>query len=309
MSLQEFITEQNTADYLRADATFDLSTIKPHIKDAAEQFLYPPLSQEFCEVIFNGTVINETVVTLTREALINFAGYIYLDIAPANLGASGPWENTTAEQKPIRLEVLSNAQNSRLEAGHRKIDLLLAYLEANKVEADFALWKDSQSYTVQNEFLISTTEEFDKYCRIKNSRGIFLALKPAMFQAMSMHIQPLIDMQEIANDLTGTIKAQYNVHLKNAFANYTYAIGIWDLTTAFGFEQILSFNNQTASRQKGFEKLAVQMIEAIETRKTAIASNSLDIARGILIANLPSTPDLEASFPYINDPKKGVFYL
>lgn len=302
MTLETFITEDDVKRYLRSDNTFNLEVLLPHMKDAAEKYLYPYISQAFFQEIVTGVVTDTIVIAYTREALINFAGELYYDVGPMNNGASGPYENTPPEQKPVRLEVLSNAQSSRAEAGHRKINLLLEYLENNK--DDFQTWVSSDAFTILHEFPIKSVTEFHKFCSIRNSRSIFLALRPAMWQAMELHLNTVIETAE-ALTLTPTEEKTFNTLIKNALANYAYSIGIWDLVQTFGFDSVVTVSNLTANRQKGVAALTKDLILEIEQRKASLASDALLKATKFVIERIP-TP-IDESTPYTNDINSSVF--
>lgn len=305
MSLNTFVTLAHLNDEIRATKNFDIAKFRTHLKSAAEKYLYNPLSEAFYKKIINDEINDDTVKSLTREALISFGAELYYDIGLLNIDDAGISESTPTDQKPARLEVLSVAQSSRADIGHRKIDLLLSYLESKADE--FPNWKNSEAYTVLHEFPISTTKEFDSYCRIRESRSIFLALKPAMRQAMILEVNPILSAKASAN-LSQPQLTQVNQLIKNALANYAYAYGIFDLATTFGFDMILSFSNLNASRQKGYEKVAKDMLEAIEKRKTALAQASAQKALEIITENTP-IQQLPEETPYTNDPKSHVFYL
>jgi hypothetical protein len=306
MSLNTFVTLEHLNNEIRATKNFDIAKFRTHLKSAAEKYLYNPLSEAFYKKIINDEINDDTVKSLTREALISFGAELYYDIGLLNIDDAGISESTPTDQKPARLEVLSVAQSSRADIGHRKIDLLLSYLESKA--DDFPDWKNSEAYTVLHEFPISTTKEFDSYCRIRESRSIFLALKPAMRQAMILEISPILAAKGNATTLTDPKLTQVNQLIKNALANYAYAYGIFDLATTFGFDMILSFSNLNASRQKGYEKVAKDMLESVEKRKMALAQASAQKALEIITENTP-VQQLPEETPYKNDPNSHVFYL
>ena len=307
MSFQTFITQQHLTEQLRATTTFKIAAFLPSIIEACEKYIYPALSKDFAMDIVNGVETDTTVVDLTRGAMICFASELYFNMGGVNTGPEGFSENVSSDQKPTRLEVLSIAQASRAEAGHIKMDILLKYLEEKVSDTKFVKWKQSEAFQMIDEFPISNTNEFDKFCRIRQSRSIFLALRPAMNQAMMMDIQEVIDSSDTATFTTIQQKT-FNLHIKNALANLAYGYGIFDLATTFGFDTILSFSNLNASRQKGYQNVQKELLEEIEKRKFALGKQSLTKAIDMIAANSPQ-PEVEENQAYKNDPNSHVVYF
>lgn len=305
MSLTTFITENHLKEHFRTTKTFEIAVFRPSITEACEKYLYPALSQEFAQSIIDGAESETTVVDLTRGALLCFASELYFNMGGINVTADGFSENVTDDQKPTRLELISIAQESRAAAGHIKMDLLLKYLESNTDAEKFTLWKNSEAFTIFKEFPITSTTEFNRFCRIRESRSIFLALRPAMQQAMLLNIQTVLDEAENAT-FNSINQRTFDVHIKNALANFAYGYGIFDLATTFGFDTILSFSNLNASRQKGYEKIAKDMLVEIESRKFANANASLNQAILLIAANSPA-PDVEEVAVYVNREDSRVF--
>jgi hypothetical protein len=309
MNFSTFITEQHLSDSIRTDNTFNFDNFKTDLQNAAEQYLFPILSEEFVEKVVDGTNTEPKIVEYVRQALINFGAAIYFDGGSLNIGSQGIQEIMTDKQKPVRLEVLSNAQNSRIKTGYAKVDNLLIFLYKNKDEEYAALWKDSDAFADFEEFPLKTPKEFGKYCRIHNSLSMFLSLRPAMYQAMNNEINPLIK-QFNALTTDNEQKAYFDAEIKNALANLSYAYGVMDLTSAFGFDMILSFSNISSNRQKGYEKLGLDMITAIQNQKFAIGQKALQYAQDYITILTPVAEPTEIDNSYFqNDPNSRVFYM
>lgn len=309
MNFSTFITEQHLSDSIRTDNTFNFDNFKTDLQNAAEQYLFPILSEEFVEKVVDGTNTEPKIVEYVRQALINFGAAIYFDGGSLNIGSQGIQEIMTDKQKPVRLEVLSNAQNSRIKTGYAKLDNLLVFLYKNKTQAFAALWKNSEAFTDFEEFPLKTPKEFSKYCRIHNSLSMFLSLRPAMYQAINNDIKPLIKQ---FNTLTTTQpqKDSFNAEVNNALANLSYAYGIIDLASAFGFEMILSFSNISSNRQKGYDKLGLDMITTIQKQKLSIGQKALERATDQIVALTPAPAQALIDNSYFqNDPTSKFFYL
>lgn len=309
MNFNTFITEQHLADSIRTDNTFQFDNFKTDLQNAAEQYLFPILSEEFVESVVDGANTEAKIIEYVRQALINFGAAIYFDGGSLNISSQGIQEIMTDKQKPVRLEVLSNAQNSRIKTGYAKVDNLLVYLYKNQTEEFATLWKNSEAFTDFEEFPLKTPKEFGKYCRIHNSLSMFLSLRPAMYQAMNNDINPLTKQ---FNDLTTNDeqKALFVAEINNALANLSYAYGIIDLASAFGFEMILSFSNLSSNRQKGYDKLGLDMITTIQKQKLSIGQKALERATDLIVSLTPAPAEIAIDNSYFkNDPKSKVFYM
>ncbi len=309
MNFSTFITEQHLSDSIRTDNTFNFDNFKTDLQNAAEQYLFPILSEEFVEAVVEAEITQPKIIEYVRQALINFAAAIYFDGGSLNIGSQGIQEITTDKQKPARLEVLSNAQNSRIKTGYAKLDNLLIFLYKNKDEEFATLWKGSDTFADFEEFPLKTPKEFGKYCRIHNSLSMFLSLRPAMYQAMNNDINPLIKQFNALNIEDEEQQAFFDSEIKNALANLSYAYGVMDLTSAFGFDMILSFSNVSSSRQKGYDKLALEMITAIQKQKITIGQKALQNASVLIQILTPLTPITLDNAYFQNDPKSRVFYM
>jgi hypothetical protein len=302
VQLNTYFTDADISIILRTDQTFKLASIETHLKDALRTYIYPALSESFTDTLM--TTIVPEINDLLKSAIINFAAETFYDMLPLNASNTGAWEHTPEQQKPIRLEVLDNAQQSRVKAGHRNLDDILKYLETNL--SDFEEWVETDEYQVFNEFRIKTTSEFNKYCSIRNSRGIMLCLRASMLQAEMLYIDPIAKRLD-AVTLSDAQMLQADSFLKTAFANYAYSLGIWDLANTYGYDSIVNINNTSSSRQKGMANTALMMIQEMEKRKAGIAQGALNLLELLIEDN--SQNQAEENTPYQNSKLSTVFYL
>ncbi|MEA5459105.1 DUF6712 family protein [Arcicella sp. LKC2W] len=251
LDFSTYITEADIHKHIRSTTTFEPAQLVPNIQDAAETYLYNILSPEFLEKIIDGTEEDTTVQGWTKISLINYAGAIYADKGLVNLSADGIFENSDANSKPVRLEVLQNFKNACLKSANNKVDLLLKYLEKNAtkiVPKKFEIWMDSEAYTVFTKLPIRTLTDFQQYLYIHNSRAAFLALKPYLQTALDTDIQPLLTRVQALINSQEVEKVSLTNNLKRALCHFAYAYGINDLAIVLG-DGVYTSNNTGANRQ------------------------------------------------------------
>ena len=300
VQLNTYFTDSDISKYLRTDQTFKVVNIEVHLKDALRTYIYPALSESFTDSLMTTTV--PEIDDLLKSAIINFAAETFYDMLPLNASNTGAWEHTPEEQKPIRLEILDNAQQSRIKAGHRSLDYILLYLEGNL--GDFEEWTETDEYKIFNEFRIKTTFEFNSFCSIRNSRGIMLCLRASMLQTEMLYIHPVAKILDTLT-LSSAQSLQADNLLKTAFANYSYSLGIWDLANTYGYDSLVNINNTSSSRQKGMVNTTLLMIQEIEKRKAGIAENALKLVSMLIQDNI--TTQTDEHLPYLNSKLSTVF--
>ncbi|PWK27173.1 hypothetical protein LV89_01988 [Arcicella aurantiaca] len=300
IQLNTYFTDEDISKYLRTDKTFTVKNVEIHLKDALRNYIYPALSEAFTDTLMTTPVV--AIDDLLKSAVINFAAESFYDMLPVNASNTGAWEHNTEEQKPIRLEVLDTARESRIKAGHRNLDDLLKYLEGHL--GDFANWVATQEYQVFNSFRIKTTSEFNGFCNIRNSRGVMLCLQSSMLQTEMLYISSIAQKLDALN-LSDALLLQSENLLKTAFANYAYSLGVWDLANTYGYDTIVSINNTSSNRQKGFANAVMAMLERIEKQKASIAQSAINLLEKIIEDN--TIVEIEDVTPYQNSKLSTVF--
>lgn len=308
--LSDFLDKQFLLDYLKVsqDSVYDM--LEPHLSDALEKYIYPMLGQKFTQQIISGSFEDENVKTYVKEAIINFGGELFLNHGTLNITGTGLMENQTTDLKPARFEAISISQQARAEMGYMKLDLLFDYLET-ALEEDpdkFPDYTSSPDYKEIKKLPITKTSDFQKWVNIRKSRCIFLNLIPAMNQAMINDLEPVLNLKSQA-----TITPNEELILKsltqNALANLAFSYGVMDLATTFGFEMILSFSNLNAARQKGYQELALDKIEQIESKKHAAGIAALNKLKDFIEQRIPgNTPNFQEAEIYQNNTESRVFY-
>jgi len=303
MNLATFISEEDLQTAIRTTTTFKVAKFLPHVEEAAENFLIPALSEDFLEEIVDGTITDDKVVKLTRHALINFAAATYADTGTLNITSTGIQEFVEQNQKPVRMEVIENFQKSKLTTGHNKLERLLAYLEEkSETVSTFDTWKDSPAYTIRVELPISSVADFQKYVHIRDSRRVFMSLRPAMQRTLSMHIEPVLATSPV--DLTGIStenKDKLQALLKPAFAHLSMAYGVNEIAVVMGkYDTILMFENTGVSKMRTYKSATEDRLKVLGDMMLSFGQMYLSQLADFLISLDPPVPDLSSTFE--NDP-------
>lgn len=307
MSLSTFVTVAHLQAAIRATTSFKLETFLPHLDEAAENFMIPALSEDFFDDVIDGTVTDAKVIKLTREALINFAAAAYADTGSLNIMSTGIQEIQSDNQKPVRLEVLENFQKSKLTTGHNKLERLLAYLE--KKASIFPVWAASEAYTIRTEFPISSVAEFQKYVHIRDSRRVFVALRPAMQRTLTQYITPTLDKSPVdLTALSNENKEKLQDLVKPAFAHFSMAFGINEIAVVLGkYDTILMFENTGSSKMKTYKAASEERLKALASSMETFGSQYLGDVATFLASLAPVVS--EPVVTYKNDSDSHVWVI
>lgn len=135
----------------------------------------------------------------------------------------------------------SQARVSALQAGMYKklseaIEALLEYLEETPSLHDE--WKGSPTYSLLSDTYIVTLREFSRYVQYAGNRLDFVALKPAMLNALHLKIEPVISaelseviIEELRDDDLSIAHEDIISDLRFAFANF--ALGLNETGQAY----------------------------------------------------------------------------
>lgn len=200
----------------------------PYVTKAVNQFTFKfigPLHIELEEVA-TGTNADKknTARELLREALANFALFLYLPLAQVQFDSSGITTSQNANRKNAEWWQINDIRRDFLSSGHFAMDRLLAYLEANKTV--FVDWNNNYS-TLNNELLVSSAAEFDKYYNIFESRQTYLALQPSLRQVEDQYINTLLCPELVSflkvADVSNENHKSVKVALQKAVVAFTIA--------------------------------------------------------------------------------------
>ena len=270
---------------VRNTTNFDANFLVPHVQEAAEKYLYPELTQAVVAKFVDGTIADPAAQQYVKQALVYFAAAINVNYGSVNTTPTGFQEHVNDNQKPIRLEVLDIYQQSLLDSGFQKVELLLEYMETSTT-TDFDDWKASEAYTVRSLPYISSVKEFQKYVNINGSRRLYRAIIPSLEQCLVMYINPFVAINT-AIVVTGIEQAVIDQHLKRALANYAYAYAVEGLAVSFGYDTVLGFDNTFASRQKGGKTANETLVKSLFNRRMEIANTAMAQAQTYLNSLIP----------------------
>ncbi|MCK9399615.1 MAG: hypothetical protein M0Q51_06425 [Bacteroidales bacterium] len=116
------------------------------------------------------------ILPLVQRVLINFAYYIGADEYSLHITDAGMQIVTDETHKTAFQWQVEAAKASWLNKAYLFSDVLLVHLESHK--ADYPTWVSSESFTETMDSLLYTTKLFNDAFHIRNSRRLFLALKP-----------------------------------------------------------------------------------------------------------------------------------
>lgn len=190
--------------------------LNPYIRQATRRYIIPYVGQELYDDIADdiqaGAILTASqteFVERLRDAVAYSAIMTILPKKKTAITSMGAVENvakegtTSASLWGFRTTLWSVAQDA-----DRCIDEMLSYLEARAKSGDtaFDLWKASDSYNIGKADIFRTTEEFQTYQNINNSRRTYLILLPVIKQATKQHIIPLLG-QDQYDELVTAFKA------------------------------------------------------------------------------------------------------
>jgi len=229
--------------YLSVSQSGSFDKIKPHIAAAEILYIKDILGEELYNVLneyynsFTGETkppvdpVMEAILPLTQNALINFAYYVGADEMSVHITDAGIQLITDETHKQAFQWQIEQAKASWLSKGYLFSDILLTYLEEHC--ADFPTWKASPAYTQLKDCLLYTTTQFNEVFHIRNSRRLFLSLKPIIRSIESKFIVPTVS-QLYYDDLLVNIRGNkltpddklILARLRPAIAHYSMAEAI-----------------------------------------------------------------------------------
>lgn len=282
----------------------------PYITKAVNQFTFKYVGALHLELAAEATGQNADIKNhareMLREALANFALFLYLPLAQVQFDSSGITTSQNANRKNAEWWQINDLRRDFLSSGHFAMDRLLAYLEANKTV--FIDWDDNYS-TLNNELLINSASEFSKYYNIFESRQTYLALQPAIRQVEDQYINTFL-CAELLQALKETILINANHKavkqaLQKAVVAFTiakiYQEGMF-LLDATGVKLKYDILPSEAAKVPDYGKQADQITIAVQ-KQTDNGVSYLKMARKTIESNL--TDFTQCSVIFINENNTG----
>jgi len=130
------------------------------------------------------------LLPLVQNALINFAYYVGADEMGLHISDAGIQIISDETHKQAFQWQVEAAKSSWLNKAYLFSDTVLQFLEQH-IE-DFPTWKSSEAYTEIKDSLLYTTGQFNDEFFIRNSRRLFLALKPVIRSIESKYAAPTL---------------------------------------------------------------------------------------------------------------------
>lgn len=156
------------------------------------------------------------LLPLVQNALINFAYYIGADEIGLHISDAGIQIITDETHKQAFQWQVEAAKSSWLNKAYLFSDVVLLFLEQH-IE-DFPSWKSSDAFTERVDSLLYTTGQFNDEFFIRNSRRLFLALKPVIRSIESKYAAPVLSQAYydalLAALRSGNVSADDQVILK-----------------------------------------------------------------------------------------------
>jgi len=272
-------TIDHIKEYIPANMSLEYDKIKTFVADA-ERIIKETISEAFYDVI--DTYITSIIPTeppanpapeintyldkligLLRDSITYMTFNLGFDILNTVLSNQGfhRVENETSGKKALFQRQEENLRKTFRQQGWNKLDLALAYMEANK--AEFATWTASEEYTLTKDHFINSTKEFNQIYNINNNRLVFMKIRNFQTLAEDFDIMPLIGYayfaelkaQILAGNLSNA-NAAFLPYLKKAVAYNTIKRGGIELLTELNEYGI--YEKQIESIEQNFktEKLA-----------------------------------------------------
>jgi hypothetical protein len=288
---------ESTADlkkYVSVADSFQFPDIEPFIKKAADQFTRPYVGELHVELKDEATGtdadLKNNARNHLRDALTNFAFFLYSPYEAVLQDSSGISVAKNQNQEPAAWWQLKDIRRERLLSGHRAMDFLLVILEQNPDK--FSSFTEAYQ-TINKELLVNTTDVFDRYYKIHQSRQTFLALMPSMRQVEDQFIHTFLCAELIAalknQNPTGDVKTLKTL-LQKAIVAFTVAKvareGIFTIDATgirLNYESMVSFNTKPVE-----SNFTQNQVESLIKNQTNNGIQYLGMAKDLILAN-PST--------------------
>jgi len=204
MSLITNISQFRSASTISIGNT--LANWQPYIDEAEDTFIRPVIGDDLFDVLekslessASGESKYDILITCLRKAIALYALWLGIDEASVSISAAGAQiiESETHKQAPQYK--IRNIRESWISRAHRQVDLSLKYIEKNK--KDFSLYVSRD-----NDLFINTASEFQKYVDIRESRRVFIALRPVMRSVEKKYIKATLG-EELYGEVKNAINA------------------------------------------------------------------------------------------------------
>jgi hypothetical protein len=228
------------------------------------------------------------LLPLVQNVLINFAYYIGADEIGLHITDAGIQIITDETHKQAFQWQVEAAKSSWLNKAYLFSDVVLLFLEQHL--EDFPSWQSSEAFTENMDCLLYTTGQFNDEFFIRNSRRLFLALKPVIRSIESKYAAPTLSQAYYDALLTslrsGTISADDQVILKKIRAAIAH-LSMAEAITRFSVEIFP-------------EGVYSNLVSAFGTILAKNPSNKFDKANAISSLNSDGNAEIQAVQTYLD---------
>jgi hypothetical protein len=185
-----FSTTAQLKEYFPARLTLKFEDLKPTLVQVEQEYLAEMvLGQDLYDALVDAVENNDLDPELTalldkcRPVAAHLAVYHFTGIANVELTSGGLAVGSSDTMKPAAEWRTRDLERAVLRQGHRAMDVLINFLQANAT--DYDEWLDSELYLLLTTGFVRTTQQFDGVVRIGNSGYLFRQVLPALRRAES----------------------------------------------------------------------------------------------------------------------------
>jgi len=330
MNLVKTIDEVK-AVFSSIDKDYNINSLISFIDDAEKNILVNWIGQAFYDVMldaYNAPGIagkKMQLIPYLQKAIVHLALWKSADSGSFRINSAGFYVTVTATNKPVSDKKLEKFELGRREDGYKGLEQLIAFLEANIGEADFAAYANSDERAMNKANFINSAAEFTRYFTMMDgSAFMFYKLRVALGFAERKFINPVLGnafadtlkANILANSLTADQK-KLMPYINRALAYYTIAYGASFIGLQFDGSGIIVQSQPST----GTYDVAVMKTAATPAQLAPMVTDALSMAQteirnleDYLIANAGSLPgyipptdtgdDLD-----INDPDSPTYFV
>jgi hypothetical protein len=202
--------EQFKASFGGVQRTMNWETWVPFVAEAEELFISPAIGDELLvelsDLVESGEGLDLKVAATAKQKILiaklrmavaayaDYQGWFRMVMTTGDAGKTTP--SPTNMQAPAKWATVGGLR-AAIDRGDKALENSLQYLEKNA--ADFATWAGSEFYTVyKKSFVSSATELTLHFPHAKNSRRMYMSLKPRIDLAEKGRLEKVIGKEFIA---------------------------------------------------------------------------------------------------------------
>lgn len=258
------MTTEEIQKYLPVSNSFVPDSFDSWLNEARQQFIYPAISKDqYSAIIAMPTSYDADVVDQLNRALICFAYELFLPTHIVQISNIGVTEHTSPDQKTAKPENVEYLRKLLLNTAHENLKRVLVHFEKN--ESSYLLWVASDEYTIFNDLLIKTTDEFDRLLSIRGSRRVFKMLEPSIRLIQNTDFTERLGLALFNDLLTNTTpNATYLLtkFLKPALARLAFADALPNMMVVLDkYDTITWFDNSANNYAKSYKNVTPSAIE------------------------------------------------